>query len=194
LGNFYVSDSVISERTIFLKNIARNLLEAGVLAAADGIILREPRISLLTKGYFLLNLAYKNWRMPDGHFTEKPKIAALLCVSIREFEPFIPPQPDNVMDLQQCRCNEIYAFTCAMAILEKKFDPRTEQEKDFWLRILDIIHDTSAETLDPYVSDINNRQEKSLDQYRLEIHPKDMLGINSLISIFELISNKITVL
>jgi hypothetical protein len=190
LGAFYVSDKIISDRARYLITVAESLATEGILAASDGLILRRSRIPLLTRGYFLLNLAFKDWRIPDGHFTEKPKIAALTCVAIQQFEPFIPPDPANTVDLQQCRCNAIYAFACAMGILEKQFSPSNDQQRDLWLRILDIIHDSSAETLAPFIKDIDERVDRPLDQYALEMHPMDMLAVNSLISIFELLSNK----
>jgi hypothetical protein len=49
---------------------------------------------------------------------------------------------------------------------------------DLWLRILDIIHDSSAETLAAFIADINDGNVRPLDEYALEMSSKDMLAIN----------------
>ena len=44
------------------------------------------------------------------------------------------------------------------------------------------------ETLEPFIADINRGVKRPLEDYTLAIHRQDRLVINSLISIFELIS------
>jgi hypothetical protein len=90
----------------------------------------------------------------------------------------------------EARCNEIFALTYALAILERTFLPDTSEKRDFWLRLLDIIAEADIETLEPYVVDIDMGCTRPLDEYTLVIHKDDKLVINSLISIFELISDK----
>jgi hypothetical protein len=186
---FYVSEQIVSERSNLLREIAQLMLDSGVLPP-DRIILRQGRIPLLTRGYFLLNRAYKDWRIPDGHFTERPKIAAIQCMAIARFEPFTPVFPNNAVNIAEYRCNEIFACSYAMGILGKSFVPNTPEKIDFWLRLLDVISEATVETLEPYIVDVNHEIKRPLAEYTMPIHPADKLVLNSLISIFELISDK----
>lgn len=186
---FYVSGQIVSERSDLLRDIAQVLLANGALPA-NRLIFRQGRIPLLTRGYFLLNSAYKDWRIRDGHFTERPKIAALQCMAITRFEPFTPIDPTNAVEVAEIRCNEIFACSYAMGILEKTLVPNTPKKIDFWLRLLDIMSEARVETLEPYIVDINHDIKRPLSEYRMQIHPADKLVLNSLISIFGLISGE----
>jgi hypothetical protein len=187
--SFYVSDTTIEERARLLIDVAHSLIESGPLAV-DGLILRESHVRAAARAYFLLNRAYKDWRLPDGHFTEKPKIAALQCIAIARIQPLLPPQPDNVTSVAQYRCNEIFALTYALGILEQELSLDCAGKIDLWLRILDIIAGSSAETIEPYLVDVHYQIIRPLEEYKLEILPQDKIGINSLITIFELIGKK----
>ena len=133
--------------------------------------------------------------MPDGHFTEFPKIAALQCVTISRFQPFFPlKHPVDDSNIALAKCNEILAFTYAMGILETTFVPDTPQKIVFWLRVLDVITETSAQTIEAYTVDRELGINRPLGEYEhsiTTIHDDDKLAINSLICIFELISGKI---
>ncbi len=137
-----------------------------------------------------MNKAYKDWRIHEGHNTEKPKIGALMAVVINRFQPFLPLNTSNILTTAEGRCNEIYALTYALSIIEKPFLPDTPERLDFWHRVLEIITGSSAGTLEPYFQDVRFQIPRPLEQYTIAIHPQDKLSINSLISIFELISNK----
>jgi hypothetical protein len=176
LSSFYASEALISERIGLLTDIGRALHTAGIIP--NTVILREARITPMVRGYFLLNKAYKDWRIHDSHNTEKPKIAALTCCVIGRFQPFLPTDPANAKSRAEARCNEIFALTLFRRV------------RHFWLRLLDIIAGASVVTLEPYFQDIRLEIKRPLDQYTVAIQPQDKLAINSLISIFEMISAK----
>ncbi|MGJ5177984.1 hypothetical protein ACQR16_27030 [Bradyrhizobium oligotrophicum] len=188
MSRFYATETEISERIEFLKDIGRSLQTANVIPST--VIFREARVAPMVRGYFLLNKAYKNWRIHSGHNTEKPKIGALMAVAINRFQPFLPIHPANVKDTAEARCNEVYALTYALSILEKPFTPDTPEKLDFWHRVLEIISGSSCVTLEPYFVDVRYQTDRALNEYTLAIQPQDKLSINSLISIFELISDK----
>lgn len=183
------SETKISERIEFLLNIAQELIQRGILPD-DRLVLHEGRVRLAVESYFLLNKAYKSWRINSGHHTEKPKIAALQSTTIARIQPFIPTNPANAETLAEARCNEIFALTYALAILEKDLNPDTPPKKDLTLRLLDIISASEVEAIEPYIQDINMEIKRNLDQYTLAIPPSDKHKIDSLITIFELISAK----
>mgnify|MGYP000847605397 CR=1 FL=1 len=187
LNAFYASERAIAERAGLLSEVARELLDNGTLPA-DRVVLREPRIHMLTQGYFLLNKAYKDWRIPAGHANEKVRIAALKAIVIARFQPFMPLDPAGATDLAEARCNEIFALAYALGMLGCKLTLDTPGKVDLWLRVLDIIAASSAETLGPFIADINRHKPRPLEDYALTLHDHDKLAINSLISIFELIS------
>lgn len=189
MSGFYVSETDISERARLLADIAKGLLTDGILPD-DRVVLREARIPYLARGYFLLNKAYKQWRISDGHYTELPKIAALQAATIIRFQPSRPLHVGEANSTGEARCNEIFACAYALAILECQFLPDTLEKRDFWLRLLDILSEADIETLEPYVADIDMKCVRPLEEYILAIHKNDKLVINSLISIFELISYK----
>jgi hypothetical protein len=189
LSSFYASEKEISERAILLTDIAKGLLADRVLPS-DRILLREARIPYLARGYFLLNKAYKNWRISPGHFTELPKIAALQAATIIRFQPFRPLHIGGADSVAEARSNEIFACAYALSILEREFTPDTPEKRDFWLRLLDILSQADIESLEPYVVDIDMSCVRDLEEYTLVILNEDKLIINSLISIFELISDK----
>ena len=189
MSSFYASEKAISERAGLLREVARELLNSGTLPP-DRIVLREPRIRLLTEGYFLLNKAYKDWRLPSGHSNEKIKIAALQAVTIARFQPFLPLDPTNTKSLGEARCNEIFALVYGLGMLECKLLLDSPAKTDLWLRVLDIIAAAGKlETLDPFIADINQKTLRPLEDYAFTVHPNDKLVINSLISIYELVAN-----
>ncbi|HEX5845429.1 MAG: hypothetical protein ACXWU5_08600 [Rhodoplanes sp.] len=188
MSPFYASEKAVTERANLLREVAHELLDSGVLPA-DRIVLREPRIRLLTQGYFLLNKAYKDWRIPEGHANELIRIAALHAVTIVRFQPFMPLDPANAQDLAEARCNEIFALVYALGTLGCKLALDGSGKVDFWLRVLDIMTEATVETLAPFIADINRQAERPLEDYALTLHARDKLVVNSLISIFELVSN-----
>jgi hypothetical protein len=189
VSSFYASEKAISERAGLLREVARELLNSGTLPP-DRIVLREPRIRLLTEGYFLLNKAYKDWRLPSGHSNEKIKIAALQAATIARFQPFLPLDPTNAKSFGEARCNEIFALVYGLGMLECKLLLDSPAKTDLWLRVLDIIAAAGKlETLDPFIADINQKTLRPLEDYAFTVHPNDKLVINSLISIYELVAN-----
>ena len=189
LSAFYASERAIAERADLLCEVARELLDNGTLPA-DRIVLREPRIRILTQGYFLLNKAYKDWRIPPGHANEKVRIAALKAIAIARFQPFMPLDPTNTNDFTEARCNEIFALVYALGMLRCKLALDSPGKVDLWLRILDIIAESTVETLAPFIADINRHKQRPLEDYSLTLHDRDKLAINSLISIFELVASR----
>ena len=187
MSKFYITEKAIARRATLLRDVARELLESGTLPP-HRIILRKPRIRLLTEGYFLLNKAYKDWRIPEGHSNEKIRIAALQALTITQFQPFVPVDPSDARDLAEARCNEIFALVCALAMMDVRIQLGATEKIDLWLRVLDILADATVETLEPFIADINRGAKRPLEDYTLAIHRQDRLVINSLISIFELIS------
>jgi hypothetical protein len=184
---FYISDKAIEERTGILRDIAHALLDSGTLPR-DRLMLRQDRIPLLTWGYFLLNKAYKDWRIPAGQSNEPARIAALQAMTIARFQPFLPLVPSDAQDLAEARCNEIFALTYALGILKHDLGAAGPDHLDFWLRVLDIIAAARVETLDPFLADANRKTIRPLAEYALVVHPHDKPMINGLISIFELIA------
>jgi hypothetical protein len=189
LSQHTFSESDISERIALLTDIAHSLVESGVISEKT-IVLREGRIPPMVRGYFLLNAAYKDWRISERHHTEKPKIAALQATVISSFQPFKPLNPADTRTLAEARCNEIYAMAYALSILEVDFQPDSLAKQDFFLRVLEIISQSDVQTIEPFIQDVNLQITKKLESYTLSILPVDKLPINSLISIFELISEK----
>lgn len=193
MTEFYVSPETISERAELLKSFAQDLLNSGALPA-DKLVLRENRFQLLAEGYFLLNKSYKTWRIHNGHRTERPKIAALQACVISRLQPFLPKQhPIDQTDVALIKCNEIFAFAYGIGILEQKFEPNTPEKIDLFLRVLDIISASSAETIEAYIIDKKYGTGRTLASYEASIgaiNERDKLGINSLICIFEFLSPK----
>jgi hypothetical protein len=186
LAAFPVPEARIVERAAFFHAVANGLIKDGVLPE-DRLILRGGRLDMLARGYFLLNEAYKAWRIAPGHFTEEPKIAALQSMAIMTFVPFTPVDPTGARTLEEARPNEIYALACAAAVMGTEIDGR---RPDFYLRLLDVISATRCHSLEPYVVDLNMQINRDLGDYRLVILSADHLPINSLITIFEMLSGR----
>jgi len=184
------SDANRLERRIqFFQEIAEESFINGIFPE-DIILLRRSRIPLVVRGYFILNQCYKNWRIKDQHWTEVPKIAALQSIAIMTFEPFRPLHLDNVTTVAEAKCNEMYAVHCAAAILGVPINPEISVKRDFWLRLLDVLTDARCQTLEPFRIDINLQISRPDSDYHRVIHDIDRPVINSLISIFELLSDK----
>jgi hypothetical protein len=191
MSTFYISDRAIEERISILQETARALLVTGTLPAGR-LVLREDRIATLTRGYFLLNKAYKDWRIRAGQSNEPVRIAALQAMTIARFQPFMPVDPAGARDLAELRCNEIFALTYALGMLKRNLFVNGLNCDDFWLRVLDIIAAARVETLAPFIDDLNRKISRPLEDYALVIHPHDKLVINSLVSIFELVATSST--
>jgi len=176
----------IGERVALIRDIADDALKSGLLPA-DKIVLRGIRIPLLVSGYFLLNAAYKKWRIKEGHYTEPPKIAALTCLSIMTFVPFRPLDPDNVTTITEARCNEIFALECASVLVGV---PIQAGRENTYRRVLDILAECRSETLEAYRVDQNMQVARPLPDYDLAILPADHFKINSMITILECLSGK----
>jgi hypothetical protein len=120
--------------------------------------------------------------------------AALQCVTISRYQPFFPSKiPVNEANIGVVKCNEIFALSYALGILEISFTPDTEAKIDFWLRLLDVITASTAQTLEAYSVDRSMGLDRPLEEYEHlmpHIHPDDRPTINALISIFELMSPK----
>jgi hypothetical protein len=188
---FYASARTISERTELLLEHARELLATNSIPS-DRVEFAEHRIRLASEGYFLFNRAYKDWRMPDGHFTELPKVAALQAVVISRLQPFFPTKlPVDEADVGVVKCNEIFAFSYGMGIIERSFNPDTPEKIDFWLRLLDVITSSSCETIEPYIVDKRLEIERPLKDYPMNaVLDRDKPALSSLMCIFELLSEK----
>lgn len=175
-----------AERIALLNQIADSLFSDGVLDEAS-ILLRRSRIALSVDAYIALNDAYKDLRIEDGHFTEEPKIAALHAITIARVQPFRPLAPNAVATTAEARCNEIFALAAANVILGTTINPI---HQNFILRLLDVISQTSCETVEPVIVDAGLQILPPEGGYRLAVLSTDQLSINSLITIFELISGK----
>jgi catechol 2,3-dioxygenase-like lactoylglutathione lyase family enzyme len=86
--------------------------------------------------------------------------------------------------------NLTLACSYALGVIERDFRPDTPQKIDFWLRLLDIISASSCETIEPYIVDKKLEIRRPLEDYHLSVLERDKPIINSLISIFELLSKK----
>lgn len=193
MNKFHVPDGTIPERTALLLSYAQELVANGTLPL-DVVDMREGRFKNISEGYFLLNNAYKGWRIPDGHRTELPKIAALQCVTISRYQPFFPlVHPVDELDLVAAKPNEVFAALYALGILEINFKPDTLEKQDFWLRLLDVISSTFSQTLEPYQQDKSFKIDQPFEYYLdliKSIHQEDKPAISALICIFELMSKK----
>jgi hypothetical protein len=110
---------------------------------------------------------------------------------ISRLQPFFPVQvPVDPIDIGVIKCNEIFACSYALGVIERDFRPDTPQKIDFWLRLLDIISASSCETIEPYIVDKKLEIRRPLEDYHLSVLERDKPIINSLISIFELLSKK----
>ncbi len=176
----FPSDEIVTERFNLLRDIALTLVGDGVIS--NSILVRTNRIKLATEGYFLLNHAYKKWRINDGHRTEPPKIAALTCMSLAVFQPMLPIDPSNAETVLEARCNEIYSLACAATFLGIPFKPN---ESNFYLRVLDVLSETDCDTLEVYRVDKDMQNNRVLGSYDLSVLDRDKQSMNSLISLFE---------
>jgi hypothetical protein len=181
-GTFTGSPERIADRTEFILDIARSLFESGVLDE-NRIVLRESRIKLCVEAYFLLNAAYKKWRIISGHNTELPKVAAMTAMVIVRLQPFRPIDLDNVRNRAEAQSNAILAYAVATALLGIESD---YSAKNFHYRLLDYINESGSETIEPYIVDKNLHNNRELDSYDLTIHAKDKDRANALITILEL--------
>jgi hypothetical protein len=164
--------------------IAETLVSEGVLSSSN-IILRPTHVPIATAGYFLLNSAYKRWRIQDGHRTEAAKIAALQCMAILSIPPFKVVDRNNATTLAEARCNEIFAVAAASAVLGVSVSGG--RSKNFELRLWDILSECISQTLEPYIVDLEMKIDRPLRSYDLSFHKDDRCKINSLITIFELL-------
>jgi hypothetical protein len=181
-----VDASEVSARTDFYAEIAEDLIASGRIPL-DEVIFRAGRLPILVNGYFILNEAYKKWRISDTHRTQHEKIAALTCLSISTFKPFRPLDFGDVRTFAQDRANEMFALACASMIIGADLRFGTGRKSNLMYRIMDIIEASECVTLEPYIQDLNLDIRKRIDEYDLDIKEEDKLAINSLISIFELI-------
>jgi hypothetical protein len=76
--------------------------------------------------------------------------------------------------------------------IERNFTPDTPERIDFWLRLLDIVTSSSCETIEPYIVDKKLEITKALNEYASinKVLEYDRPALNSLICIFELLSEK----
>jgi hypothetical protein len=178
-----------SERADVLKEIADDLISSGRLPD-DEIIFREKRIHLIVNAYFILNHAYKKWRIDDGHFTQNEKIAALFSVAIMTFKPFRPLDPEKVTTRAQLKANEIYALELASVIINASLRPNPDVSSNSMRRIMDILSGIYSQTLEAYVQDVNYQCAKKTTEYDLDFHESDKLPVDSLITIYELLPKR----
>jgi hypothetical protein len=178
-----------SERAGYYTQIAHDLQTLGVLPP-ERIYLRPERVKVAVRAYFILNEAYHKWRIEDGHNTLAPKIAALQCMCFVEIEPFGLLEPNNAQTIGEARANAIYALACACSILGVKANDVQGQNKDQWLRILDVLRMCRCDTIQMFIEDINMSIQKTFDEYDLKIVESDKFNINTLITIFELLSQR----
>jgi hypothetical protein len=178
----FPSGDSITKRAKFLRTIGDSIITKKVISDKN-VIFKTNKIKLVTEGYFLLNEAYKKWRIKNNHNTQAPKIAALTCMAIGTFQPFVPTNPANAKTIQQARCNEIYALACASVIIGM---PLLKDKKDIYFRLLDVLSKCDSETIQPYLLDKSLSNDRELKTYKFEIHETDKLQIDSLITIFEM--------
>jgi hypothetical protein len=181
----------VNDRVAFLLGIAEKLFDSKVLDKQK-VFLNSHRIRICAEGYFLLNHAYKKWRMPKSHNTEMPKVAAMQSMTIVRIQPLIPFDTKNVASRYEAQCNEIFALAVADALLEIETQHNDDPKmKNFYLRLLDFIAESSTETIETFLVDKSLSNNKPLKDYKLEIHPKDQDRTNGLITIFELMAPSI---
>jgi len=155
---------------------------------ADRVVLLGKRVPIATAAYMILNDTYKRWRIQDGHWTEPPKIAALQAMAIMTILPFRPLYPDYVQTIAEARCNEVFAATVASAILGT--DVVEGKSVNFGARLLDMLSECRSETLEAYVTDLNEGIDSPLEHYVRSVHAADRFKINALVTIFELASGE----
>jgi hypothetical protein len=190
LAPFYVSDAEIDERAGFLNEVAETLFAGGAFSH-DRILYKAGRIPYLTRGYYLLNEAFKVWRMEPDHRTEPYKVAALLSMSIATFQPVVPIFAADAQTRTEARPNELYALACASVVLGTTINPNDPETRDFWLRILDILKDAVSATIEPYRVDVGLESARPLSDYKLVLQDVDKPKINALVCLFELIGGKV---
>jgi hypothetical protein len=175
-----------AQREEFLIGIARDLQSSGILPEAR-LALREGRVRLATRSYFVLNEAYHRWRIEEGHYTQPPKIAALQSLCIMRIEPFRLIEPGNALTTAEARPNEIYAVAVASAILGIPINKQGQEKTDQWLRILDLWSSYTCESIESIIQDAEYQISRNRTDYRINILDVDMPRINSLVTIFELL-------
>jgi hypothetical protein len=180
----------VRERESFFEELANDLIANEILPDKD-IIFWSGRIPLLVRAYFIINESYKNWRMAEGHNTETPKIAALQCFAIKAISPFVPLRPQNVRTVAEARCNEIFALYAAAGILGVKIEDGKNIKSDLWIRFMDIISRVEAHSLEPLVVDVNMQIDRDDMEYVTDIDTSDRETLDVLITIFELLGNKL---
>jgi hypothetical protein len=174
------------ERAAFLVEIARDLQSSGVLPK-DRIALIESRIAAAVYAYFALNDAYKKWRIEDGHNTQPPKIAALQSLCIIRFSPFKVVHPEDARTVAEARANEIYCVAIMAAILGFDLLELSEERKNQYIRIIDLLNSMEIETIEPVIQDLNYEIKRDFGTYQLAILPSDRPKIEAIITICELL-------
>ena len=178
----FPSKKTIGGRAEYLRGIGHSLIDDGVLSDKS-LIFRTNRVTILTDAYFLLNEAYKGWRISKGHHTQPPKIAALTCMAIATLQPFLPKNPETAKTFQQARGNEIYALACASAIMGITLH---SGKRDIYLRLLDVLSQCNCHTVEPLIVDRATENNRELSTYKLKMLDKDKFQIDCLITIFEM--------
>ena len=172
------------------EKIADALIQDGLLPSSD-VVLRAGRIPLFVDGYFILNHAYKKWRIQEEHLTQHEKIAALTAMAIMTFRPFRPAS-ELASTRAQAKANEIYALTCASSVLGASLRVNVDAESNLMARIIDVVAQGHSQTLESFVQDKNLQISRDVQTYDLEILEADKLVLNSLVSIFELLPKRAT--
>jgi hypothetical protein len=174
-------DDIVARKK-FLGDVANLLIKGGALADSEVVFL-DNRMKLIAEAYFLLNEAYKTWRIEKNHNTQPPKIAALTCLAILELQPFLPKDPKNAKSIQQAYANEMFALACALAILGVPLKKTT----DTYLRLLDVLSECACETIQQYIVDRRANNDRELSTYKLRVNDKDKFAIDCLITVFEML-------
>lgn len=177
----------IDARVAAFTQIAEDHVMLGIIPNAE-IVLRLVRVRLAVKGYFILNRAYKRWKINASHLTQEEKIAALMCMSIATFKPFRPVDPNKVSSIGAAKANEIYSLACASSIIGARLKFNFFSSSNMMFRIMDIMTASHSETLEPFIVDAELGIEKQISDYdTISIKDGDKMPLNALITIFELL-------
>jgi hypothetical protein len=153
----------VSGRYGTLCDVADQLIDSGIFG--NEVTLDEAALWRNTEAYFLLNEAYKK------HYnivnTEPPKIAAMSALTLNEFKPLRPRDPNNVTQRYTKFANQILSLSWAARPLGHSFEEIIEKRlrTEGLVRYCKLLSRQKLHSLDKYRRDLIARPHELTSQY-----------------------------
>jgi hypothetical protein len=168
-------------REPFFREMLASFEREGWLSGAD-VSLQPEAARVLAEAYFLISDAYKDYRLFDGHRTDRAKIAALKTAAVLAVAPFAPLDMLNTADPRTPLANAIFGVACATSVLQ--VDKFMRLSVDARRRFLFSINQYSRyQCLDSYLSDPFAPEDERLKL--VELSRTDLFKVEMLTSLYE---------